>query len=82
MAFHGSQHFLIIAVIGSEEVRADKQQDDVVIFNMIADLGVQLLAGPDAAIVPRFDNTLTLEHCQLGLELVAKRFVLVGVRKK
>ncbi len=71
MALHGSQHFLIVAVLRSEKVWANKQEDDVIILVMLANLGMQFLAGSNTAILPRFNNTLTLEHCQLANDLSA-----------
>jgi hypothetical protein len=63
MTLHGPQHFPVIAVVGREEVGTDKQKNDVIIFDMVADLGMQFLTCFNAPIMLGFNNALPFQHC-------------------
>lgn len=57
LPFQGARHFLLIAVIGGHEIRADQQQNHVGAVQVGVDLFRSGLAGDDVAVVPILDYT-------------------------
>jgi hypothetical protein len=63
--FQGPLHFDGIAVIRSDKIRADQQQDNVGPFQVVVNLLLPLLAGLDLPVVPSADEALPLEQLQV-----------------
>jgi hypothetical protein len=79
MTLHCMGHLNVMAVIRGDEVRGHQQQDDVGPFELDPHSRVEVVAGPEAAIVPRLDQALTLHGREGDLQPVAQHLVLVRV---
>jgi hypothetical protein len=71
MPRHRAEHLLLVAVVGIEEVSANKKKYDVVGLDVPVNLLAKVPARSNAAIVPCLDNALPLKQRELLLELVA-----------
>jgi hypothetical protein len=77
--FKRADHFLLVAVIGGEKVRAHEQKHNIAALKVRADGVSECLASRDPPVVPGLDETLALEHRKMRFELIAKRFVPMTV---
>jgi hypothetical protein len=53
MSFEGTLHLTLIAVIGSNEIRADKQENNIRCVDVAVNGLSKIFSGSDAAIMPR-----------------------------
>jgi hypothetical protein len=79
MPFECPLHFAFVAVIRSDEIRANKQEDDIRRVDVAIDGCSKLLAGDNATIMPGVDQALPAETPKMDLQLVAKTFIHMGV---
>jgi hypothetical protein len=77
MFFHSTLHFDVVAIVRSYEIWTNEQQDDVCTVKVSINLALPFLTSADLPIVPRVDNSISLENHKVSLELIAKGFVLV-----
>lgn len=64
-------HLYLIAVISSNEVTADQDQDDICLRKIVVDLTFELLTRNDAAIVPCCDLPGSLQRGEMLLKFIA-----------
>lgn len=79
MPFESPLHLAFVAVIRSDEIRANKQEDDICGVDVAIDGCPKLLAGDNATIMPGVDQALPTETPEMNLQLVAKILVDVGI---
>ncbi len=58
MALHSPIHLDVVAIVRSDEVRADQQQDDLIAVNMLINGSIDFLASMDPSIMPSLDDSL------------------------
>jgi len=81
LPFHRARHFAVVAIVGREEVRANKEQNDVIAFDVPVDSVREVFARSDAAVMPCLDHALALEHRKLRFDLIPQRLVDGNKRK-
>lgn len=79
MTLHSPRHLDVVAIVRSDEVGADQQQDDLIAVDVFVDGSIDLLASIYASIMPSVDNPLPPEHRKLLLKLISQRLVSVTV---
>ena len=67
MPLQRALHFTVIAIVRSEKIRAYKEKNDICFLEMIVDLSRKFRARTDSAIMPEFNDSLTLKDRQLAL---------------
>ncbi|HKZ03457.1 MAG TPA: hypothetical protein VJ180_14545 [Pyrinomonadaceae bacterium] len=60
MSLDRTRHFDVVAVVGRDEVRADKKQDDLCLLKIAIDFGGEFSSFHDPSIVPSIDEILPL----------------------
>ena len=71
MPFQCVFHLYLIAVIRSNKVTADQDQDDICLRKIVVDLTFELLTRNDAAIVPCCDLPGSLQRGEMLLKFIA-----------
>jgi hypothetical protein len=82
VAFQGTRHLDVDAIIGVQEVGAHQEQNDVGRFELSIDRASPRRAWKDLAVVPCLDQPVALKHAQVLLELNAIRIVLGRVTEE
>ena len=77
VTFHGPRHLDVIAVIGCQEISAYKEKDDFRRIQLSTDLTMDVLARPDAPVVPGANYSLAAERREMLLQLVSKVLIRV-----
>lgn len=80
VALQGVLHLDIEAVIRSQEIGTDQQQDDVGFLEIAVDRLLPEIAGSDLTVVPASYQTLPLDQLQVLRKFVPQRFVTVRIR--
>ncbi len=78
---HRALHLDVIAVVGSDEVGADQQQNDVVDFDMLLNGTGKLLTRTDPPVMPGLDDPAA-SGGRAEFDLIPQRLVHMGVRKE
>ena len=71
MPFQCVFHLYLKAVIRSNKVTADQDQDDICLRKIVVDLTFELLTRNDAAIVPCCDLPGSLQRGEMLLKFIA-----------
>jgi hypothetical protein len=79
MPFQGPSHFNIIAVIRGDEIGAYQEEDNTGALQIVVDLPLPLQTGGDKAVVPEFDELLTLENFEMITQLLTELVIFVGI---
>src|SRR5690348_3783717 len=79
---HSSFHLDAIAVVGVYKVWADQQQDDIGGVQMLLDLSFPFGTCADIAVIPDFDQPLSLERTQVRFEFVQQWFVFSSITEE
>ncbi|AGQ75087.1 hypothetical protein K533_24020 [Salmonella enterica subsp. enterica serovar Cubana str. CVM42234] len=74
-------HFYLIAIIRSDKITANQQQDDICLGKVEVYLVLKLLPWNDTAIVPCGDLAHALQGGKMLLKLIAQRFVCMRIGK-
>lgn len=62
---HGATHLNFEAVVGRDEVWADKEQNDIRGLELLGDSCINRLTRHDPAVVPRLNEAIALKSCQV-----------------
>jgi hypothetical protein len=77
VAVQGVLHLDIEAIIRSQEIGADQQQDDVGFLEIPVDRLLPEIARADLPVVPASHQTLPLEQLEVLRQFIPQRFVAV-----
>ena len=80
MALQGVLHLDIEAVVRSQEIGTDQEQDDVGFLEVAVDRLLPEIAGTDLTVVPASYQALPLDQLQMLRQFVPQRFVAVRIR--
>ena len=72
-------HLDVVAVVGVQKIGADQEQNQLGRFQVLVDGILPGAAGGNLAVVPGLNDPLPLQETQVRLQLVPKRFVLMGI---
>ncbi|MFZ2023312.1 MAG: hypothetical protein WAV06_16325 [Terracidiphilus sp.] len=80
--FYSTRHLALIAVVGSNKIRAHQKQNHLRGIEVGIDCIAYLTARRDPAIMPSRDQILALQRRQVNFQLISKRFIDVRIGKE
>lgn len=81
MTLQSVGHFYLIAIVRSDEITANQQQDDISLRKVMIYLVLKLLSWNDATIMPCRDLARALQGEKMLLKLIAQCFVCMRIGK-
>src|SRR5690349_21902051 len=72
----GLLHLFSVTVIGSEKIRAYKEQDQVGLFELSVNSLINMGSGGDLAIMPAMDDSHMPQRREVSVKTVPQSFVL------
>jgi hypothetical protein len=82
MSLYRSAYLLLINVLRSYEIRCDKEENHIRGFEMLSDSLFPLSPSANHAVVPLFDEPVSLESDQPSLQHFEVVFVAMSVTTK
>jgi hypothetical protein len=79
MPLQGPFQLDVVAVIGSQEVGADQQQNDVGCIQIFIDGARPFRSRRDPAVMPGMDHPLALQGGEVGAQIFTQLLIPVGV---
>src|SRR6266487_2469187 len=72
-------HFDLVAIVGSQKIRADQQENKRGLLQMLVDRSFPLLSGENLPIMPARNEALALQERQVFFQLISQCFILMRV---